>query len=83
MNAETLSTTGGSNRNDDKPPRHRPQKLTAPLDPRRTMIFEGIDSTMAALIAASEEFTSHAKAFHRQGIEAPTFLQILRDQANR
>lgn len=76
------------------PPRHctpaadmrrarRLQKLTALLDWRRKIITEGVDSTMDAFIASLSELLKRAVAAKRQGIQLPTFLAMLRDQAGK
>ncbi|MDB5325426.1 MAG: hypothetical protein JWM57_995 [Phycisphaerales bacterium] len=62
---------------------HRRQKLTAPLDRDRSVITIGVDSTMKAFLAAIRELWRRGTAAEKQGVELPTFLAILRDQAER
>ncbi|MBC7784174.1 MAG: ParB/RepB/Spo0J family partition protein [Burkholderiales bacterium] len=62
-------------------PTHRFQKLTVVLDSLRSIVLHGIDSTLDAFISVLEELLLRAKAARKQGIELPTFLAMLRDQA--
>lgn len=64
-----------------RPPRK--QKLTALLDRRRRVIAEGVDSTMDAFLTAIRELLRRGMVAKKQGIELPTFLRILNDQAGR
>ncbi len=61
----------------------RTTKLTAVLDRQRTIITTGIDSTMEEFLRAIGELLKRANAARKQGVELPTFLAILRDQADR
>ena len=64
-------------------PSPRKQKLIAVLDRRRSVITTGVDSTMNDYRGAIGELLKRANAAYKQGIELPTFLAILRDQAER
>ena len=59
----------------------RRPKLTAVLDPLRSVVVEGIDSTMDAFIETLEAALARSKTARRQKLELPTFLAALRDQA--
>lgn len=61
----------------------RKQKLTALLDRNRRVITAGVDSTMEAFLGAIGDLFRRGMAARKQGIELPTFLAILRDQAMR
>jgi len=61
----------------------RKQKLTVLLDRNRKVITEGVDSTMEAFLGAIGDLFRRGMAARKQGIELPTFLAILRDQAMR
>ena len=66
-----------------KKPQRRNQRLTAPLNRDQRVMTEGVDSTMEAYLSAIGDLFRRALAARKQGIELPTFLNILRDQAAR
>ena len=61
----------------------RKQKLTAVLDRGRSVATSGVESTMDAFLGAIGELMRRGTAAKKQGVELPTFLAILRDQADR
>lgn len=61
--------------------RRRLQKLTAKLGKGKSVITEGVDSTMEAYVEALGVLHRRALAAKRQGLQLPTFLAMLRDQA--
>ena len=67
----------------ERPTRPRKQKLTALLSGSRRVITEGVDSTMDAYLSSLAEVLRRGIAAKKQGIELPTFLNILRDTAMR
>ena len=69
--------------NAERQTRLRKQKLTAPLTGGRRVVTVGVDSTMDAYLAAIGDLLRRGTAAKKQGIELPTFLNILRDQAMR
>ncbi|HEY4311627.1 MAG TPA: ParB/RepB/Spo0J family partition protein [Pirellulales bacterium] len=59
----------------------RRQRLTAMLDAVRSVVTTGVEDTMEAYIHVLEELLSRTKAARKKGIELPTYLAMLRDQA--
>ncbi|HEY4364934.1 MAG TPA: ParB/RepB/Spo0J family partition protein [Bryobacteraceae bacterium] len=62
-------------------PGRRRQRLTAILDAERSVAMTGVEDSMEAFVGTLDDLLTRTKAARRQGVELPTFLAMLRDQA--